>query len=195
VATSYYARWPFLLVLRLTSNSRLPHCPAYPVGRLVAIECEGSVTQTHQQSRCGRRYHRLSAVLSLSLRSDLVDATVAEEWNLRCLSPLRIGSAAFARVLKELVGQFQVEEICVGTQFEWVVPHVYRKTVATLLHQGGLSARMIADQLGHPRISMMQDVYMGRRVVDGSVGSAVNLLFDSPETVDEGSGTTNLGNA
>ena len=28
-----------------------------------------------------------------------------------------------------------------GTAFEWVVPHVYRKTVATMLDKGGLSAR------------------------------------------------------
>ena len=38
-----------------------------------------------------------------------------------------------------------------GTAYEWVVPHVYRKTVATMLDQGGLSARTIADQLGHSR--------------------------------------------
>ena len=78
-----------------------------------------------------------------------------------------------------------------GTKFEWVVPHVYRKTVATMLDQGGLSARMIADQLGHSRISMTQDVYMGRRVVDGSVASALEGLFDTdgPDDEDLGSGT------
>jgi hypothetical protein len=48
-----------------------------------------------------------------------------------------------------------------ATKFEWVVPHVYRKTMATMLDQGGLSARMMADQLGHSRISMTQDVHMG----------------------------------
>ncbi|MGI8993643.1 MAG: tyrosine-type recombinase/integrase [Nocardioidaceae bacterium] len=35
-------------------------------------------------------------------------------------------------------------------------PHTYRKTVATMLDQVGLSARTIADQLGHSRISMTQ---------------------------------------
>jgi integrase len=50
-----------------------------------------------------------------------------------------------------------------GTPFEWVMPHTYRRTVATMLDQEGLSARTIADQLGHARISMTQDVYMGRR--------------------------------
>ena len=50
-----------------------------------------------------------------------------------------------------------------GSDFEWVKTHTYRKTVATLLDQSGASARMIADQLGHSRVSMTQDVYLGRR--------------------------------
>ena len=50
-----------------------------------------------------------------------------------------------------------------------------------MLDQGGLSARMIADQLGHSRISMTQDIYMGRRAVDGSVASALEGLFDDDD--------------
>jgi integrase len=57
-----------------------------------------------------------------------------------------------------------------GSEFEWVKTHTYRKTVATLLDQSGASARMIADQLGHSRVSMTQDVYLGRRA-----GNASNL--------------------
>ena len=53
-----------------------------------------------------------------------------------------------------------------GTPFEWVMPHTYRKTVATMLDRRGLSARTMADQLGRARVSMTQDVYMGRRAVD-----------------------------
>jgi integrase len=68
-----------------------------------------------------------------------------------------------------------------GTAFEWVVPHTYRKTVATLLDAGGLSARTIADQLGHSRISMTQDVYMGRRAVDPAAASALDSLFSGPD--------------
>lgn len=60
-----------------------------------------------------------------------------------------------------------------GTEFEWVVPHTYRKTVATRLDEAGLSARVIADQLGHSRISMTQDVYLGRRAVDRSAVAAL----------------------
>ncbi|MDO5628809.1 MAG: site-specific integrase [Mobilicoccus sp.] len=60
-----------------------------------------------------------------------------------------------------------------GTAFEWVVPHTYRKTVATRLDAAGLSARIIADQLGHSRISMTQDVYLGRRAVDTAAAAAL----------------------
>ena len=62
-----------------------------------------------------------------------------------------------------------------GTQFDWVKPHTYRKTVATILDSQGASARMIADQLGHARISMTQDVYMSRRAVHPSVAAALEL--------------------
>ena len=61
-------------------------------------------------------------------------------------------------------------QVRAGSDFEWVKTHTYRKTVATLLDQSGASARMIADQLGHSRVSMTQDVYLGRRA-----GNAANL--------------------
>ncbi len=60
-----------------------------------------------------------------------------------------------------------------GTEYEWVTPHTFRKTVATLLDSKGASARMIADQLGHSRISMTQDVYMGRRAVSPELAVAL----------------------
>jgi integrase len=48
-----------------------------------------------------------------------------------------------------------------------------------MLDRGGLSARTIADQLGHSRISITQDVYLGRRVVDEAAASALNELFST----------------
>jgi len=46
--------------------------------------------------------------------------------------------------------------------FKWVTSHVFRKTVATRLDDAGLTARQIADHLGHSRPSLTQDVYLGR---------------------------------
>jgi integrase len=62
-----------------------------------------------------------------------------------------------------------------GTKFDRVKPHTYRKTVATTLDSQGASARMIADQLGHARISMTQGVYMSRRAVHPSIAAALEL--------------------
>ncbi|MHB8187766.1 MAG: tyrosine-type recombinase/integrase [Dermatophilaceae bacterium] len=66
------------------------------------------------------------------------------------------------------------------TELEWVFPHTCRQTVATMLDQTGLSARTIADQLGHSRISMTQDVYMGRCAVDESAAAALEASWHQP---------------
>ena len=42
----------------------------------------------------------------------------------------------------------------------WITSHTFRKTAATILDEAALSARLIADQLGHARPSMTQDVYL-----------------------------------
>jgi integrase len=43
-----------------------------------------------------------------------------------------------------------------------VTTHSFRKTVATLIDGGGLSAWIGADHLGHTNVSMTQDRYMAR---------------------------------
>jgi len=48
--------------------------------------------------------------------------------------------------------------------YDWVTSHTFRKTVATRLDEAGLTARQIADHLGHANPSITQDVYMGRQV-------------------------------
>lgn len=60
--------------------------------------------------------------------------------------------------------------------FGWVTSHVFRKTAATMLDQASLSAREIADQLGHAKPSMTQDVYMGRGVASSRAASALASL-------------------
>ncbi|GAB4087068.1 site-specific integrase [Myceligenerans cantabricum] len=71
-----------------------------------------------------------------------------------------------------------------GEEFAWVKSHTARRTVATLLDGGGATARAIADQLGHARPSMTQDVYMGRRIV-GSASSPLDGLFQRSDDGDE----------
>jgi integrase len=60
--------------------------------------------------------------------------------------------------------------------FDWVTSHVFRKTVATRLDEAGLSARQIADHLGHNRPSLTQDVYMGRGLPSPAAAAALQRL-------------------
>ncbi|MEU4444238.1 tyrosine-type recombinase/integrase, partial [Actinosynnema sp. NPDC023926] len=66
--------------------------------------------------------------------------------------------------------------------YEWVTFRTFRRTVATLLDEAGLTARQIADLLGHSRPSMTQDVYMGRRSPGRAAADALGAVI----TVSEG---------
>ncbi|MBB5153171.1 tyrosine-type recombinase/integrase [Saccharopolyspora phatthalungensis] len=61
--------------------------------------------------------------------------------------------------------------------FAWVTSHVFRKTAATILDAAGLTARVVADQLGHSRPSMTQDVYLGRKAVGREAAQALEGAF------------------
>ncbi|MEU6127535.1 tyrosine-type recombinase/integrase [Saccharopolyspora sp. NPDC047091] len=63
--------------------------------------------------------------------------------------------------------------------FAWVTSHVFRKTAATILDEAGLTARLIADQLGHSRPSMTQDVYMGRKSVSREAADVLERALDT----------------
>lgn len=61
-----------------------------------------------------------------------------------------------------------------GTGWQGLHPHAFRHLVATRLDAAGLTAREIADYLGHERVSMTQDVYMSRK----STGAGASTALD-----------------
>jgi integrase len=63
--------------------------------------------------------------------------------------------------------------------FDWVTTHVFRKTVATLMDQAGLSSRAAADQLGHANTSMTTDVYFGRKIAATGAAAVLEALRDN----------------
>ncbi|TDD48995.1 site-specific integrase [Saccharopolyspora elongata] len=69
------------------------------------------------------------------------------------------------RVIREVIG------------LEWVTPHVFRRTAATLLDDAKLTARQIADVLGHSRPSTTQDHYLGRGSVNPAAAAALDSAF------------------
>ncbi|MFC5137224.1 tyrosine-type recombinase/integrase [Actinomycetospora rhizophila] len=66
-------------------------------------------------------------------------------------------------------------------EFAWVTSHVFRKTAATELDDQGLSARLIADQLGHAQVSMTQNTYLGRRAVSSAAAEALDRAYRDDE--------------
>jgi integrase len=68
-------------------------------------------------------------------------------------------------------------------EIEGFVSHTLRKTVASFLDDADVSTRKISDQLGHSKVSMTQDRYLGRRLTDRQTADVLeNLLgFDGPD--------------
>lgn len=62
--------------------------------------------------------------------------------------------------------------------FPDVTSHSFRKTVATVIDEEGLSARVGADHLGHAKISMTQDVYMARNRTHSEVADALDRIVN-----------------
>ncbi|WP_051636993.1 site-specific integrase [Rhodococcus sp. UNC363MFTsu5.1] len=69
-------------------------------------------------------------------------------------------------------GQWRQVRSALG--LDWVTSHTFRKSVATILDEEGLSARVAADQLGHAQVSMTQDVYLGRGRTHSAVADALD---------------------
>lgn len=63
--------------------------------------------------------------------------------------------------------------------YPWVTSHVFRKTAITILDGERLTARQIADVVGHARPSLTQDVYMHRGAVSPAVAGVLDAAFRS----------------
>jgi integrase len=68
-----------------------------------------------------------------------------------------------------------------STELAWITSHHFRKTTATILDEAALSARQVADQLGHARPSMTQDVYMSRKVASSRAAEALEQALREPD--------------
>ncbi|MDL5159383.1 tyrosine-type recombinase/integrase [Actinomycetospora termitidis] len=61
--------------------------------------------------------------------------------------------------------------------YEWVTPHVFRKTVASTLDAARLTPREVSDRLGHSRTEITQQHYMKRRADSAEATAAIDALL------------------
>lgn len=68
-----------------------------------------------------------------------------------------------------------------AAELEGLVSHTLRKTVASFLDDAHVSTRKISDQLGHSRVSMTQDHYLGRRLTDRETAEVLEDLLKADD--------------
>ena len=61
--------------------------------------------------------------------------------------------------------------------------HSFRKSLATLIDDEGLSARIGADHLGHAKVSMTQNVYMTRGRMHAQVAELLDRTVAASDVV------------
>jgi integrase len=134
-------------------------------GTVIRVPGEGLIVQPHTKSKAGMRtIHPPGWVLDPFRRrhTGALGAWIFPSTRLTLRDPDNTRA--------------RLRDVLRGTPWEGLHPHVFRHLVATRLDQVGLSAREIADYLGHERISMTQDVYMSRQTTGVAAAAALDRL-------------------
>jgi integrase len=131
-------------------------------GTVIRLKGKGLVIKPKPKSEAGWRIIELPSWAVTMLKERRAGA-VPNQWDVVFTSPeglLRDPSNS----------QADLRETFTAAGYPDITSHTFRRTVATLMDQAGLSARAAADQLGHAKVSMTTDVYFGRRLA--STGAA-----------------------
>ena len=159
-------------VLGLTwSAVRLDECTVEVRGTLLRVKGEGLRLKLSPKSQAGERILELPTWATAMLRHRKAELLVAPLPS----DPVFASSAGSFRdpsnTRRALRDAFAVAGL------EGLSSHVFRKTVATLMDEAGLTARQAADQLGHSKPSMTADVYYGRQTRATGAAAVLEGLF------------------
>lgn len=124
---------------------------------VIRIKGEGLLRKERTKSRAGERTLPLPVTAVAMLRRRFMTGARLDQPLFPSLTGGLRDPANVRRELREARGK---------DALAWITSHTFRKTAATILDEATLTARLVADQLGHSRTSMTQDYYLGRRSVD-----------------------------
>ncbi|SEP46460.1 site-specific integrase [Amycolatopsis saalfeldensis] len=132
-------------------------------GTVIRVKGVGLIVQPYTKSPAGMRRIRPPSWVMDVLKGRY--ATATSEWAF----PTSIGTLRDPDNTRR-----DMRKVIAGTEFEGLVTHDWRHYVATILDDAGLTARQIADYLGHDKPSTTQDVYMSRGTVSGKASAALH---------------------
>lgn len=156
-------------------------------GVVIRVKGEGLTIKTYENSKTKHR----TLVLPRWAVAMLLDRQVnrmPNRWNVVFTSPkglLRDPSNTNADLREILDKEVKTED---GTVLYPSMPEVTshvlgRKTVLTLMDKAGLPASAAADQAGHAKVSMTQDNYFARKVLDTGAADVLDAAL-GPSTPD-----------
>lgn len=136
-------------------------------GKVVRVTGKGLVREEETKTAAGRRTLALPNFAVDVLRQRLTLPYFGEHAEI--IFPSTAGTwrdpSNFGREWRRIREELGVPEVTTNS---------FRKTVATLIDDRGLSARIGADHLGHAKPSMTQDVYMSRGKVHTQVADVLD---------------------
>jgi integrase len=137
----------------------------------------GLIRQTHTKTDAGRRTLFLPSWLVERLRERLATRGIATE----LVFPSAHGHLRDPRNTSRGLADARNR---IG--FPDLTSHSFRKGIASALDAAGLSAREIADHLGHANPSLTQDVYMTKNAGSVKAAQALDSLLPATPTVSAG---------
>ncbi|MGB3772867.1 MAG: site-specific integrase [Rhodococcus sp. (in: high G+C Gram-positive bacteria)] len=123
-------------------------------GKVVRVKGGGLVRLSATKTESGLRTLKLPAFAMEMLQRRAQEPTIG---NLGVVFPSTVGTLRDPNNMGKQWRKIRGELGLAG-----VTTHSFRKTLATLIDDEGLSARVGADQLGHRQVSMTQDKYWSR---------------------------------
>ena len=141
-------------------------------GTVLRLRAGGLVIKPSSKSAAGRRILELPSWAVIMLRRRQPDDVSEDELARQVFpAPVAGGVRDPSNTLKMMRQAFK------HAGFDGVTSRYFRKTVATLMDEAGLSARSAADQLGHAKPSLTADIYMGRKKRATGVAEVLEDLF------------------
>ncbi|WP_275792674.1 site-specific integrase [Prescottella equi] len=132
-------------------------------GKVIRVKGDGLVREDSTKTESGLRQLPLPGFAVEMLEKRLVDRSGP------MVFPSKVGTLRDPDTV-----QRQWRQVRAALDLEWVTTHTFRKTVATILDDEGLTARQAADHLGHAQVSMTQDVYLGRGRTHSAAAAALD---------------------